>query len=236
VFYTKSILSIFFLLTAFVSALSMLTLMGKTVTERNTSPVFLLRVHKWSGLFFIVLFLVISVFCLRYVAFIGDQLLVRAVFHGVLALVLFVVLLLKLSIVKFYRQFLKLVPQMGMTVFSLAFVTFCLSAGFFFLTRWHSSEVQAQLPSVTTSGNTQIGERIFDNKCSFCHYADKAETKIGPGLKDVLRKEKLPVSGKPSTPENVIQQLKNPFKNMPSFQSSLSEQNIKDLIAYLKTL
>jgi cytochrome c2 len=60
--------------------------------------------------------------------------------------------------------------------------------------------------------------------------------KIGPGLKGILTREKLPVSGKPATPENVIHQLKEPFKDMPSFRSSLSEQDINDLIAYLKTL
>jgi cytochrome c2 len=235
-FFYKSIVSIFFLLVAFVSAISMLTLMGRTETERKINPVVLRKIHKWSGMIFIILFLGISFFCIKYVAFIGDKLSVRAVFHGVLALILFAVLLLKLSIVKLYRQFLKFAPPMGMTLFSLALVTTLLSAGFFFLTRWHPPSVTVPTASVNAPGDAQIGKGIFENKCSFCHYNDRTEVKIGPGLKGILTRGKLPVSGKPATPENVIHQLKDPFKDMPSFRSSLSEQDINNLIAYLKTL
>ena len=235
-FYYKSLVSLFFIFVAFVQAISMLTLMGRTETERKVSPVLLKKIHRWSGIAFIVLFLGLSYFCIKYVAFVGDNLSVRAVFHGVLALILFAVLLLKLSIVKFYRQFIKFAPTLGMTLFSLALVTTLLSSGFFFLTRWHPPAVSAPAASSNVSGDAQIGKGIFENKCSFCHYSDRTEVKIGPGLKGILTRKKLPVSGKPATPENVIHQLKDPFKDMPSFRSTLSEQDIKDLIAYLKTL
>ncbi|MFH1335655.1 MAG: DUF6529 family protein [Candidatus Zixiibacteriota bacterium] len=235
-YFYKSVFSVFFLLVAFVSAISMLTLMGRTEAERKINPAVLRKIHRWSGITFIILFLGISFFCIKYVAFVGDKLSVRAVFHVVLSLALFAVLLLKLSIVKLYRQFLKFAPPMGMTVFSLALVTTFLSAGFFFLTGWHPPAVSAPASSVNAPGDAQIGKGIFENKCSFCHYSDRTEVKIGPGLKGILTREKLPVSGKPATPENVIQQLQDPFKDMPSFRSSLSEQDINDLIAYLKTL
>jgi formate-dependent nitrite reductase membrane component NrfD len=163
-FFYKSIVSILFLVVAIVSAISMLTLMGRTETERKINPTVLRKIHRWSGITFIILFLGISFFCIKYVAFVGDELSVRAVFHGVLALVLFAVLLFKLSIVKLYRQFLKFVPPMGMTVFSLALVTTLLSAGFFFLTRWQSTAVTAPASSVNASGDAQIGKGIFENK------------------------------------------------------------------------
>ena len=231
--YTKSIVAIFFLVAGLVAVICMLTLMGKA--ERKISATFLRRTHKGAGLVFSLLFLVISYFCIKYVSAIGDQLSVRAVFHGVLALALFIVLALKLSIVQFYKQFLRYVPGLGMTTFALVFVVFSTSAGYFFLTKDESTEAKKPPSEVSLSGDAQRGEALFDSKCTFCHYADRTDSKLGPGLKDVLKGEKLPVSGRPATPENVTQQLMGPYKNMPSF-SSLSEQEIKDLVAYLQTL
>jgi mono/diheme cytochrome c family protein len=234
-FYTKSILAIFFLLTAVVSATSMLALMGKT--ERKLSPDFLKRTHKLSGLVFILLYLVLIFFGLRYVALFGDRLSTRAVLHAVLALTLILVLALKISLVRFYRQFLKLVPEMGMAVFILAMEVFFISAGFFFLTKWwHPTFATKQPAAVILSADAQIGRGIFEKKCSFCHYADKSENKMGPGLKGILKKEALPVSGKPAKPENVANQIINPYKNMPSFKTTISEEEIKNLLAYLETL
>ena len=92
--------------------------------------------------------------------------------------------------------------------------------------------VPAQIPH---QGNAEKGAALFKSKCVSCHFADKEESKHGPGLKNVLKKEKLPFSKRPSSIENIRKQLKTPFLTMPSFVS-LSEQEIADLIAYLKTL
>ncbi len=214
----------------------MLSLMGKT--ERKTSDKFLRKMHKSSGFVFTGFLLVISYFCLKYWAMVGDQLSTRAVLHAVLSFALIIILVLKLSIVQFYKQFLRLVPAMGMIVFVLSFVVFSTSAGFFFLrtlgARAESSEISE--PSQTLyQGNAAKGAALFKNKCVSCHFADKEETKHGPGLKNVLKKEKLPFSKRPSSIKNIKKQLITPFLVMPSFVS-LSEQEIADLIAYLKTL
>ena len=235
--YTKSIVAIFFLAAGLVAVICMLTLMGRT--ERKISATFLRRLHKGAGAVFAVMFLVISYFCIKYVSMMGDQLSVRAVFHGVLALALFIVLALKLSIVQFYKQFLRYVPGLGMTVFALAFVVFCTSAGYFFLkTEYIKAKSKQEIstpPQAVPGGNVKKGAALFDSKCSFCHYADKEMTKFGPGLKNVLKREKLPYSGRPANLENVRQQLRNPISAMPSF-ASLSEQEIAHLLAYLETL
>jgi cytochrome c2 len=127
---------------------------------------------------------------------------------------------------------------MGMVVFVLSFMVFSTSAGFFFLrtlgAKAESSEISeaAQTPS---QGSAEKGAALFKSKCVSCHYADKEENKHGPGLKNILKKEKLPFSKRPSSIENIKKQLKTPFLAMPSFVS-LSQQEIADLIAYLKTL
>ena len=232
-FYAKSIVAIFFLAAGLIAVICMLTLMGRA--ERKISATFLRRLHKGAGAVFAVMFLVISYFCLHYVKMLGEGLSVRAVFHGVLALALLIVLALKLSIVQFYKQFLRYVPGLGLTVFALAFVVFCTSAGYFFLVTGETTEAEEPTSEVSVSADAQRGQTLFDSKCIFCHYADRTDSKMGPGLKGVLKGEKLPYSGRPANSENIKQQLRDPISAMPSF-ASLSEQEIAHILAYLKTL
>ncbi len=235
-FLFKSILAIFFLFAAIIAVITMLSLMGKA--ERKVSVQVLRKMHKSSGFVFFGLLLLISYFCLKYWAMVGDQLSTRAVFHGVLSLTLIIILILKLSIVQFYKQFLKFVPVMGMIVFVLSFVVFSTSAGFFFLrilTTEHESPDISDPAQTPPQGSAEKGAALFKSKCVSCHFEDKEESKHGPGLKSVLKKEKLPFSKRPSSIENIKKQLKTPFLTMPSFVS-LSEQEIADLMVYLKTL
>jgi cytochrome c2 len=231
--YTKSVVAVFFLLLGLVAILCMLTLMGRA--ERKIGATFLRRLHKIAGALFALMYLVISYFCLHYVEMAGEGLSTRAVFHGVLAVALLFVLALKISIVQFYRQFLRYAPGLGMTLFGLAFAVFFTSAGYFFLVTGETTGAEEPISEVDRTADAPKGERLFENQCSFCHYADKADSKLGPGLKGVLKGDTLPASGKPATAENITQQLLNPYRSMPSF-GSLSEQEIKDLLVYLETL
>ena len=55
-------------------------------------------------------------------------------------------------------------------------------------------------------------------------------------MKDILKNPTLPSSNKPATPENIIDQLTNPYKMMPSFKDKLSQDQMKAIIEYLKIL
>jgi len=235
-FLFKSILALIFLVAGVIAIICMFALMGKT--ERKISATFLRRMHKVAGFVFAILLLVISYFCIRYVAMVGDQLSGRAVMHSVLSLALFIVLIIKISIVQFYKQFLRFVPTMGIIVFILAFVVFSTSAGYYFLRTLCAKDVSEEPPTppaVVIEGNMERGTSLFKNKCSGCHFSDKEENKIGPSLKNILKKEKLPSSGRPANSYNIIKQLKTPLLSMPSFPS-LSEQDLADLMTYLKSL
>ena len=231
--YTKSMLAMIFLAFGLIAVICMLTLMGRA--ERKISATLLRRLHKIAGGIFAVMFLLISYFCLHYVKMLGDGMSARAVFHSVLALALFAVLALKVSIVQFFKQFLRYVPGLGMAAFSLALVVFFTSGGYFFLVAGESAEPEERVSQAVISPTVQAGRALFDGKCGFCHHADRSESKLGPGLKGILKGETLPASGRPATEENVRQQLVEPYRSMPSFES-LSEQEIEDLVAYLLTL
>jgi len=51
-------------------------------------------------------------------------------FHVVLAIAFVVLLILKIAIVRVYRNFLKHAPVLGMMIFILAVIVFAISAGF----------------------------------------------------------------------------------------------------------
>lgn len=235
-FLLKSILAFFFLALAVTAVLSMLTMMGRT--EKKISPKTLKTVHKTSGWIFLILLIPLIYLGMTYWVKLGDQASMRAVFHAVLALALIITFLLKMSIVKIFKQFLRFAPALGMLVFSFTFVVFSISAGYYSVKMLavtpHPSE-EIDSASLEIIGSAEKGVDLYNAKCLSCHFADREDKKLGPGLKDLLNKEKLPHSGRPATVDNVIQQLIRPVLTMPSF-ATMTEQEMADLIAYLKTL
>jgi uncharacterized membrane protein len=81
----------------------------------------------------------------------------------------------------------------------------------------------------------QQGATYFAQNCSMCHHSDRTDTLIGPGLKDLFQKEKLPISGKAVTAENIENQLKTPVDRMQAF-AEITDEELGALIEYLKTL
>lgn len=228
-------MGLIFFAAALGAALSMLTLMGRQ--NRKMTPSLLKILHKINGYIFLLLLMIISYVCIKYVAGVGDRLPPRAISHSVLALFLLILFFIKISIVRFFKQFLKFVPVLGIIVLSLAFVVTATSAGFYLLRSANSFSENVDDPtfplnSLELEGSAEKGKILFQDKCSFCHYADKEESQTGPGLKGLLKKDKLPHSGRPATVENIRNQLIHPVHSMPSFKD-LPELDIADLLAYL---
>jgi len=78
------------------------------------------------------------------------------------------------------------------------------------------------------------GAAFFAQNCAICHYSDRTDTRIGPGLKDLFKNDKLPISGKPVTDESIKSQLQTPVDRMPAFVD-ITEEEFGALIEYLKT-
>jgi len=235
-FYLKIVIAVVFMAAGLTALVAMLILMGKQ--EKKTSPQTLRRIHKSAGVIFTLLALVLAFFGFRYWAKVGDAASARAVLHAVLALGLIAVLLIKISIAKFYKQLLKFAPALGITIFSLAFVVFFISAGFFLarsITMDSEEPPGGQPLAAAVKGNLENGQAIFQQKCSSCHYAEKKDNKFGPGLAGVLLESVLPSSGKSATPKNIKAQLIQPFKAMPAFPN-FSETELADLLVFLESL
>lgn len=90
---------------------------------------------------------------------------------------------------------------------------------------------------VTGEAPSAAGARLFQQKgCSQCHFTESQKTKVGPGLKGLFDREKLPESGRSVTGKNVRRQLIDPYADMPVFKDKLTEAERESLIGYLKTL
>lgn len=227
---TKSVLALILVGSALLNLVTMFELLGRK--EKRFSPKTLRIVHRINGVLFILFFLFISYYCLIIMRSAGQELSSRAALHGLLAIAAFLFLCLKLSILRFYRQYYSMVVPLGIGVVLLILATTATSAGYYFAMRGGGAAVSS---TDMKEGLTPKGATVFHQNCSDCHYSDKTETKIGPGLKGLFKLPKLPSSDRPVTDATVRNQIKTPFKNMPSF-AELPEDDVDALIAFLKSL
>jgi uncharacterized membrane protein len=86
-----------------------------------------------------------------------------------------------------------------------------------------------------SEGPAAEGAMVFKQNCSACHLTDSTATKIGPGLKDIFKGDKFPISAWPVSEESFRKQLQEPFDKMPPFKH-LKEEEVKAIVDYLKTL
>ncbi len=87
-----------------------------------------------------------------------------------------------------------------------------------------------------SSGSAVKGKEVFEKKCAICHYADKEAKKIGPGLKGMHKRGTFTVNGNKITDESLKTWIENGDSLMPPMKETLEADQIKDVIAYVKTL
>ena len=80
------------------------------------------------------------------------------------------------------------------------------------------------------------GKSLFQQKCSICHYDTSDQKKIGPGLKGISKRGTFTVNGNKITDESLKTWIDNGDQLMPPFKDVLEEAQVKDVIAYVKTL
>jgi mono/diheme cytochrome c family protein len=80
------------------------------------------------------------------------------------------------------------------------------------------------------------GKDVFDKKCGVCHYADSDAKKIGPGLKGIGKRGTFTVNNNKVTDESLRTWIENGDNLMPPFKDVLDAGQIKDVVAYVKTL
>lgn len=80
------------------------------------------------------------------------------------------------------------------------------------------------------------GKSLFQEKCALCHYDTSNQKKIGPGLKGISKRGTFSVNGNKITDESLKTWIENGDQLMPPFKDVLEPAQIKDVVAYVKTL
>jgi mono/diheme cytochrome c family protein len=80
------------------------------------------------------------------------------------------------------------------------------------------------------------GRKLYDNYCDRCHEAYSSRGKKGPSLQGVFGRQYLPVSGLPANDLRVAEIVKDGRAKMEGFGQFMTDQQVKDLVAYLHTL
>ena len=236
------------ILLVFVALFTMFEIFGRSEKRFNIEK--LKKLHRANGILYLLLFIFIAYFCMDFMAKTKVELSSRASFHSVFALTVLILICLKISIVRFYKQFYGKVQTIGLLIALISFGMIGTSGGYFLLLTRIGIElpvskagerkkdvIQEGIKVVikTDLGSIGKGREIYESRCIFCHDPYSTRKKIGPGHQGILKNLLLPASGKPATPENIINQLRNPFRNMPSF-SELPEKDVLNIIAFLNTL
>jgi mono/diheme cytochrome c family protein len=80
------------------------------------------------------------------------------------------------------------------------------------------------------------GRHVYDNYCARCHEAYSAGDKQGPSLQGTFKHQYLSASGLPANDQRVGEIIHYGRAKMPGFGQVLSQPQVDDLLAYLKTL
>ena len=83
-------------------------------------------------------------------------------------------------------------------------------------------------------GDPTAGAKVFQSACAVCHTTTKKK-KVGPGLAGLYHASALP-NAEPVNDQTVENWIRNGGGNMPGFKGILSPEQMRDVIAYLKTL
>ncbi|MGO9951898.1 MAG: c-type cytochrome [Dissulfurispiraceae bacterium] len=245
IYLIKSLLSIPLTLLVLFGMFTMFEIFGRTEKKHDIEK--LRRLHILGGMLYIVLFIVISYFCLDSMARTQAELSPRATVHALLASAVAVLVVIKSFFLRSYRQFYGQARILGLLISVLSILMIGSSAGYYFLvTGWPAgnyippkrmtSETEPSKWIVRTdSDSIRRGKQLYDEKCIICHDPHGTSTLGVPGHKGILQHTRLPISKKPVTAENIANQLRNPVGKMPSF-AYLSDEDILDIIAFLNTL
>ena len=91
----------------------------------------------------------------------------------------------------------------------------------------HAGEVKPQAQTGSgAAANAAAGKAIFADNCSTCHGALGRGGNGGPDLASIPNAKKV---------GRVIEQVTNGGAGMPPFKNTLSEQQIKNVAAYVTT-
>jgi cytochrome c len=98
-----------------------------------------------------------------------------------------------------------------------------------------AGEKKSTATGKANAAGVKAGQTVFNSYCAICHLPASTEKKVGPGLKGLGKREKFS-SGEKITDGSLQAWIEKGGTNMPPFKETLTAEQIRDVIAYIKTL
>jgi mono/diheme cytochrome c family protein len=108
-----------------------------------------------------------------------------------------------------------------------------LAAAIIFLTGCRSEENAAT--SAKLAPQQERGRQLFSANCQVCHEIKGSTSVQGPSLEGLYKKPSLR-SGAPTNDDRVRDAIVLGRPNMPGYQNLFTDEQVNDVIAYLRTL
>jgi len=89
--------------------------------------------------------------------------------------------------------------------------------------------------TVNNPATVASGQKIYAKQCAVCHYTASKAKKIGPGLANIYPGGKFS-NGKKVDDASMRTWIESGGKDMPGYRGLLKPNEVRDLIAYLRTL
>lgn len=152
----KSLLALGLVILGLINFLTMYEALAGQRTR--FSPEVLKKIHRFSGILFIIIFLYLSYLCKVGIANNPYDFSPRAIIHTVLAVTIFILLAIKILSIKFYRGFYTDAITLGKASLVMTLVLFAISGGYYFLLLFPKD-------------NT--GAFLVQNRCVRCHNLER---------------------------------------------------------------
>ena len=153
-----TLLGLFFVLASIICVYTMLEIRGRPKLELDSKV--LIKIHKISGYFFALLYIVVLVLMIIKLRNYRVSLSPRANIHILLAVVILPILAIKLAIARIYKKLSAQILFVGILLFIFGFSLNGITGGYYLLQ--------------TTTGISSANKSLVEKKCSRCHPLEKA--------------------------------------------------------------
>jgi cytochrome c2 len=100
----------------------------------------------------------------------------------------------------------------------------------------HSPQPAQSLRAKAAAPDPARGKQLFQHDCAICHFSASTAGKIGPGLKGLTTRGRYQTGGGKVDDASLRRWIEHGDTKMEGFAGRIKPDDLRDLIAYLKTL
>ena len=162
----STILSSVFLLVGAGAVISALIIQGR---DKIVKPKLYIILHRYFGWTYFILFIIVLVFMLARIEEYWEEAEARIAIHIALAVGLLFLLLIKVTVPRFFPRLNKNLFPLGLLVYAFGFTLVNITAGYYIIRKATGTPYIAHATGPHDVLDTELGKQLFITKCSICH-------------------------------------------------------------------